>query len=89
MPTRQSGAVPAHPQNTLTLTSDVPPDMYVRESLLDGRTKHSRHCKATFGRRDWRCHRCCELMVEGAPRNGWQHAYFAKRLNRLQRKFEW
>jgi hypothetical protein len=63
--------------------------MYPLEVNLDGRTRHSRHCKAAFGRRDWSCHRCCELMKGSAPRNGWQHEYFARKLRESQQRFTW
>lgn len=60
--------------------------MYMREANLDGTTKHSRHCQAAFGRRDWHCHRCCELMLGAAPRKGWQKKYFGAKLNEVQRR---
>lgn len=64
-------------------------DMYPLEINHDGTTKHSRHCKAIFGRRDWSCHRCCELMKGSAPRKGWQHQFFARKLNQSQRRLPW
>jgi hypothetical protein len=68
---------------------DPETNMYRREVNRDGTTKHSRHCKATFGRRDWSCHRCCELMRGAAPRKGWQEDYFARKLGEVQRRFSW
>jgi len=61
------------------------PGMYLRETTADGKTKHSRWCQAAFGRRDWRCPRCAELMLGAAPRKGWQHDYFRRRLKSVQR----
>jgi hypothetical protein len=70
------------------LTSPVP-EMYPREANQDGTTRHSKHCLATFSRRDWRCHRCCELMLGAAPRKGWQREYFQRKLNQVQRRLPW
>lgn len=61
--------------------------MYPQELNDDGTTKHSRHCRACFGRKDWNCHRCVELVLGAAPRNGWQHEYFARKLRQVQRSF--
>jgi hypothetical protein len=88
MPTRQSGAVPALSQDIFNLTPQDPPRMYARETTADGLTKHSRHCQALFSRRDWKCHRCCELMIEAAPRDGWQHEYFSRKMGQVQRKLD-
>jgi formamidopyrimidine-DNA glycosylase len=63
--------------------------MYARELNANGTTKHSRHCQSTFGRRDWNCHRCVELILGAAPRDGWQHEYFARKLRQAQRSFSW
>lgn len=63
--------------------------MYPRESNLDGTTRHSKHCQAHFARRDWRCHRCCELLLHAAPRKGWQREYFRRQLAQLQRRLPW
>jgi hypothetical protein len=59
--------------------------MYRPEFNQDGTAKHSRHCMATFARRDWDCHRCVELLMGAAPRNGWQREYFARKLRQNQR----
>jgi hypothetical protein len=61
--------------------------MYPKETTAEGVTKHSRRCQSTFGRRDWNCHRCVELLLGAAPRNGWQHEYFARKLRQVQRSF--
>lgn len=71
------------------VTLDPGTGMYPLEINLAGTTKHSRHCKATFSRRDWSCHRCCELMKGSAPRKGWQQAFFARKLGQLQRRLPW
>jgi len=64
--------------------------MYPPEVNLDGSTRHSRQCKALFNRRDWSCHRCCELMKGSAPRKGWQKAFFGRKLDSIgQRRFLW
>lgn len=70
-------------------TNSGPTAMYKPEFNLDGSIKHSRHCKAAFGRRDWNCHRCVELMSGAAPRKGWQHDYFGRKLRQSQRSFPW
>jgi hypothetical protein len=62
--------------------------MYPPEFTAGGISKHSRHCKSTFGRRDWDCHRCVALLLGAAPRDGWQHEYFARKLRRRQRSFD-
>lgn len=80
MHTRQGvDAVPA-----LFEDSAAEPDIYPLELNQDGTTKHSRHCKAVFARRDWRCHRCMELMRGAAPRGGWQHRYFGPMLRQTR-----
>lgn len=63
--------------------------MYRQEFNQDGTTKHSRSCQSAFGRRDWNCHRCVELLRGAAPRKGWQHEYFAKKLRQAQRSLPW
>jgi hypothetical protein len=60
--------------------------MYPLEVTLEGKTRHSRHCQAAFGRRDWRCARCCELMLGAAPRKGWQKPFFRRKLAEVQRR---
>jgi hypothetical protein len=60
--------------------------MFRQELNANGTTKHSRHCAATFGRRDWRCYRCVELMRGAAPRGSWHEDYFAKKLGEVQRR---
>lgn len=62
---------------------------YTRETKSDGTTKHSRHCKAAFGRRDLRCARCLELRSGAAPREGWQPEWFAKKAREGQRCLTW
>lgn len=42
--------------------------MYREELNQNGTTKHSRHCKACFGRFDLSCHRCLELKRGAARR---------------------
>lgn len=79
-----SVAEPALSKDTPSLTDEN--GMYRKETLANGFTKHSRQCKSTFGRRDWSCHRCVELEVGAAPRDGWQHEYFARKLRQLQRR---
>lgn len=94
MHTRQGVAVPAQTQSnaspeptTLTLQIiDTQAVMYARESNQQGQTIHSKRCEAAFGRRDWRCHRCCELMLDASPRKGWQQEYFRRKLGQLQRR---
>lgn len=72
------------------LSDLVDPDaMYEPEFTAAGAAKHSRHCKALFARRDWNCHRCVELVLGAAPRDGWQHEYFARKLRKAQRSFNW
>jgi hypothetical protein len=66
-----------------------PTVMYRPEFTKDGRSKHSRHCKAAFGRRDWNCHRCHELIRGGSARIGWQRPYFQRERNQRQRSFDW
>jgi hypothetical protein len=61
--------------------------MYPKELNGNGTTKHSKKCQATFDRKDWKCHRCVELILGAAPRNGWQHEYFARKLRQVQRSF--
>ena len=73
-------------QPTLTLDAN---GMFRREFNANGTTKHSRHCAATFGRRDFRCHRCVELLKGAAPRGSWHEDYFAKKLGERQRSFNW
>lgn len=63
--------------------------MYPQELNHDGTTKHSRRCQAAFGRKDWSCHRCAELMRGAAPRKGWQREYFSRKLREHQRTFLW
>jgi hypothetical protein len=70
-------------QLPLTLAADR---MYAHEHNADGTTKHSRHCLGGFGRRDWRCYRCVELMRGAAPRGSWHEDYFAKKLGEVQRR---
>jgi hypothetical protein len=65
-----------------------PPTMYPAEFTAAGAAKHSHRCQSTFGRHDWNCHRCVELMLGAAPRNGWQHEYFARKLRQQQRSFD-
>lgn len=71
----------------LTLTNDN--RMYPREVTLQGVTVHSRYCQRTPRRHDWNCYRCVDLMRGAAPRKGWQHDYFARKLNQVQRRFTW
>ncbi len=92
MPLRKQGTTPAFTQNDngtlLTiyeLLNDLPA-MYPRESTVNGVTRHSRHCQALFARRDWRCHRCCELELGALPRKGWQTDYFKLKLGQRQRR---
>jgi hypothetical protein len=68
------------------LLRDADP-MYPPEFTVAGASKHSRRCQSTFGRRDWCCHRCVELILGAAPRDGWQHEYFARKLRQVQRSF--
>ena len=63
--------------------------MFPKQYNQDGSTKHSRYCDATFHRRDWRCHRCVELLRGAAPRGSWHENYFAKKLGEVQRRFVW
>lgn len=72
MHTRQSVAVPASAQNSLS--------MYRRETDIEGRTVHAKKCRATRTRRDWSCHRCCELMLEGTAWLSPERKYFKNRL---------
>lgn len=65
-------AVPAHAQNNLS--------MYRRETDIEGRTIHSKKCRATHTRRDWSCHRCCQLMLQGTPWLSPERKYFKARL---------
>lgn len=65
----------------------TPGGMYPKEMDREGHTLHSKYCKAAFFRRDWSCHRCCELMQGAAPREGWQKPFFAKKLRQVQRCF--
>lgn len=67
----------------------TPGRMYPKERNENATTRHSRYCKAAFARRDWSCHRCCELMVSDAPRDGWELPFFAKKLLEVQRYFLW
>lgn len=59
--------------------------LYPLEVNLDGSTRHSRHCKALFARRDWQCRRCLELLRGSAPRESWQSEYAARKLGEVQR----
>lgn len=86
MHTLTSVAAPASSKNT-SLCRPNGDGMYRKETTENGFTKHSRQCQATFVRRDWNCHRCVELLLEEAPRGGWQHEYFAKKLQ-VQRLLE-
>lgn len=63
--------------------------MYMQEVHKNGTTKHSRHCTGGFGRRDMKCHRCCELARGAKPRQGWQRKYFTMRQREHQRMFQW
>jgi hypothetical protein len=72
--------------NTLLEADDL---LYPPEANLDGTSKHSRHCKAMFARRDWQCRRCLELMKGAAPRGSWQAEYAARKLGQVQRSFAW
>jgi hypothetical protein len=67
----------------------TPGGMYPKEVDAEGHTLHSKHCKAAFARRDWQCHRCCELMHGAAPRDGWQKPFFARKLREVQKYFLW
>lgn len=58
--------------------------MWKKVFTAGGASKHSRHCVGSFGRRDFGCYRCVELELGAAPRDGWQHGYFAKKLGGLQ-----
>jgi hypothetical protein len=60
--------------------------MYPEEHNQDGTVKHSKHCLARFTRRDWRCHRCVQLLLGEVPRRGWQREYFDRKLARNQRR---
>lgn len=71
----------------LKLTNDN--RLYPREVTLKGQTVHSRYCQRTPRRYDWNCERCIELMRGAAPRHGWQHEYFARKFNQVQRHFTW
>lgn len=66
-----------------------PNAMYARETNANGSTRHARRCQSTFGRRDWQCHRCLELLHGSAPRGSWQSEYAARKLGQLQRWFLW
>jgi hypothetical protein len=92
MHTLQGVAEPAQIQTTPgenLLDAETPYKMYPREFNLDGTTKHSRHCGMAFGRYDWDCHRCIELINNAAPRKGWQQEYFARKLAQVQRRLPW
>jgi hypothetical protein len=66
-----------------------PNAMYPREYTETGISKHSRHCKALFARRDFQCARCLELLHGSAPRGSWQEEYSARKLDWFQRSFIW
>lgn len=72
----------------MTLTPDGD-GMYPLEITQKGKTKHSKHCTANFGRRDPKCHRCRELTKGIAPRNGWQPEYYNRKRNEVQGRFSW
>jgi hypothetical protein len=80
--TQLAAREPQTPAGEVELT---PGGMYPNETDAQGKTLHSRHCKAAFNRRDWQCFRCCELLHGSAPREGWQRPFFAKKLRQIQR----
>jgi hypothetical protein len=91
MPTRQCGVEPAQSQNNAAPALICPynSNMYPREVTLEGVTRHSRYCQALFARRDFKCHRCCEMILGAAPRGSWHREYFRKKLGQVQRRFLW
>ena len=66
-----------------------PDTMYPRESTGAGVSKHSRHCRGFFGRRDLRCARCLELLHGSAPRGSGHESTKARKLAPLQKRFLW
>jgi hypothetical protein len=67
----------------------APGGMYPRRVTSTGATRHARQCKSAFGRTDWQCHRCLELLQGAAPRDGFVADYAARKLGQQQRRFEW
>lgn len=65
----------------------TPGGMYPKEVDAEGHTLHSKHCKAAFSRRDWQCHRCCELQLGALPRTSGHAEYFRRKLNEVQKVF--
>lgn len=66
----------------------TPGGMYPRSVTRSGRSRHSRRCQATFGRTDFRCHRCLELLQGAAPRGSFLSEYAARKRGELQRRLE-
>jgi hypothetical protein len=59
--------------------------MYREEFNQNGSVKHSRNCKACFGRFDLRCHRCLQLKKGAARRPTWH----PKKPSEHQRRLPW
>jgi hypothetical protein len=81
MRTHESVAVPASSHH---INSS---EMYPKAFTRSGRSRHSRRCTAAFGRHDYKCHRCVELMLGAAPRGSWHEDFYAKKLGQVQRSF--
>lgn len=66
----------------------TPGGMYPKAFTRSGCLRHSRRCLATFGRTDFRCHRCLQILQGAAPRGSFLSEYAARKRGELQRCLE-